>query len=97
MFRCRTFGSWTCYGAFIKIVILKVITNRGIKELEMEMKCLREEFVILKAAIEEAINKGQLLVDDLNDIPKYGMDFSKDFVYTYVNAGLGVVGWVDNF
>lgn len=63
----------------------------------MEMKCLREEFVILKAAIEEAINKGQLLVDDLNDIPKYGMDFSKDFVYTYVNVGLGVVGWVHDF
>jgi len=78
-------------------VIVKVITNRGSKELEMEMKYLREEFVILKAAIEEAINKGQLLVDDLNDIPKYGMDFSKDFVYTYVNAGLGVVGWVDDF
>jgi hypothetical protein len=36
-------------------------------------------------------------VDDLNDIPKYGMDFSKDFVYTYVNVGVGVVGWVDDF
>ena len=78
-------------------MMVKVITNRGSKEWEMEMKCLREEFVILKAAIEEAINKGQLLVDDLNDIHKYGMDFSKDFVYTYVNADLGVVGWVDDF
>ena len=61
------------------------------------MKGLREEFVILKAAIEEAINKGQPFVDDLNDIPKYGMDFSEDFVFTCANAGLGVVGWVDDF
>ena len=36
----------------------------------MEMKYLQEECLILKATIEEAINKGQLLVDDLNDIPK---------------------------
>jgi hypothetical protein len=63
----------------------------------MEMKYLQEECVILKTAIEEAINKGQLLVDDLNDIPKYVMDLSKDFVYTYVNAGSGIVGWVDDF
>jgi len=63
----------------------------------MEMKYLQEECLILKKAIEEAINKSQLLVDDLNDIPKYVMDFSKDFIYSSVNAGSGIVGWVDDF
>ena len=63
----------------------------------MKMKYLQEDCLILEAAIEEAINKGQLLVDDLNDIPKYVMDFSKDFIYTSVNAGSGIVGWVGDF
>ncbi len=63
----------------------------------MEMKYFQEECLILKAAIEEAIKKGQLLVDDLNDVPKYVMDFSKDLIYTFVNAGSGIVGWVDDF
>ena len=65
--------------------------------MEREMKYLREECVILKAAIEEAVSKGRQFMDDLNDIPKYGMDFSKDFVFTHLNTGSGIVGWVDDF
>jgi hypothetical protein len=63
----------------------------------MEMKYFQEDCLILKAAIEEAIKKGQLLVDDLNDVPKYVMDFSKDLIYTSLNAGSRIVGWVDDF
>jgi len=73
------------------------ITSRRNKEMERDMKCLREECVILKAAIEEAVSKGRQFMDDLNDIPRYGMDFSKDFVFTHLNTGSGIVGWVDDF
>ena len=65
--------------------------------MEMETKRLQDEFVILKTAIEEAINKGQKSVDDLNGIHRYGMEFSKDVALTYMNTGSGVVGWVDDF
>ena len=65
--------------------------------MQREMKYLQEECVILKAAIEEAINKGQQFVDGLNDIPRYGIACNKDFVFTYLNAGSGIVGWVDDF
>jgi len=63
----------------------------------METKRLQDEFVILKTAIEEAINKGQKSVDDLNGIHRYGMKFSKDIALTCMNVGSGVVGWVDDF
>jgi hypothetical protein len=65
--------------------------------LEMEVKRLHEEVVTLKAAIEEAINKGQKSLDDLNDIPRSGLVSSKDFALTHMNPGSGVVGWVDDF
>jgi len=54
-------------------LILKGITNRGSKKLEMEAKRLHDEVVTLKTAIEEAINKGQKSMDDLNDIPRSGL------------------------
>ena len=41
--------------------------------MEMEVKRLRDEVVTLKTAIEEAINKGQKSVDDLNDISRSGL------------------------
>jgi len=78
-------------------LILKVITNRGSKELKMEVKSLQGEFVTLKTAIEEAINEGQKSIDDLNDIPTAGLVLNKDFAITSMNAGSGVVGWVDDF
>lgn len=65
--------------------------------MEMETKRLQDEFVLLKTAIEEAINKGQRSVDDLDGIHRYGMEFSKDIALTCMNVGSGVVGWVDDF
>ena len=69
--------------------------------MEMEGKRLHDEVAILKtaieAAIEEAINKGQKSVDDLNGIPKSGRVSNKDFALTHMNIGSGVVGWVDDF
>ena len=63
----------------------------------MEEKRLHDEFVTLKTAIEEAINKGQKSLDDLNDIPRSDLVSNKDFALTYMNAGSGIVGWVDDF
>jgi hypothetical protein len=78
-------------------LILKVITNRGSRKLEMEVKCLYDDVVTLKTAIEEAIIKGQKSLDALNDIPRSGLVSNKDFALTCVNAGSGVVGWLDDF
>ena len=50
-----------------------MITNQGSKKLEMEGKRLHDEVMILKTAIEEAINKGQKSVGDLNGIPRSGL------------------------
>ena len=63
----------------------------------MEVKRLHDEVVTLKTAIEEAINKGQKSVDDLNGIPGSGLVSNKDFALTHMNAGSGVVGSVDDF
>jgi hypothetical protein len=54
-------------------LILKVITNRGSRKLEMEVERLHDEVVTLKTAIEEAIREGQKSMDGLNDIPRSGL------------------------
>jgi len=79
------------------LTLFKVIVNRGSKKLEMEVKCLQDEFVTLKTAIEEAIIKGQKSVAVLSDIPESGLVSNEDFVLTCVNAGSGVVGWLNDF
>jgi len=69
--------------------------------LEIEVKRLHDEVatltVAIKAAIEEAIRNGQKSVDGLNDIPGSDLVSNKEFALTQVNAGSGVVGWVDDF
>jgi len=65
--------------------------------LKMEVKRLHDEVATLKAAIEEAIKKGQKSMGDLDGMPRYGLVSNEDFALTCVNAGSGVVGWVDDF
>jgi len=79
------------------LTLFKEIINRGSKKLEMEVKCLQDEFVTLKTAIEEAIIKGQKSVAVLSDIPESDLVSNEDFALTCVNAGSGVVGWVNDF
>jgi hypothetical protein len=79
------------------LTLVKVIVNRGSKKLEIEVKCLQDEFVTLKTAIEEAIIKGQKSVAVLSDISESDLVSNEDFVLTCVNAGSGVVGWVNDF
>jgi hypothetical protein len=64
--------------------------------LEMEVKRLQDEFATLKAALEEAIIKGQKSVGDLNDIPGSDLVSNGYFALTSMNAGSGVVGWIDD-
>jgi len=78
-------------------LILRVKVNRRSNELEIEAKRLQDEFVTLKKAIEEAIIKGQKSVAGPNDILGYGLVSEEDLVRTSMNAGSGVVGWVDDF
>ena len=73
------------------------ITNRGSKKLEMEVKRLYDEVVTLKTAIEEAIIKGQKSMGDLYDISESVLVTHEDSAFTYMTAGSGVVGWVDDF
>jgi hypothetical protein len=63
----------------------------------MEVKCLYDDVMTLKMAIEEAIIRGQESVAVLGDIPESDMVSNEDFALTSVNAGLGVVGWADDF
>jgi hypothetical protein len=79
------------------LTLFKVIVNRGSKKLEMEVKCLYDDVVTLKTAIEEAIIKGQKSVAVLSDIPESDLVSNEDFALTCVNAGSGVVGWIDDF
>jgi len=65
--------------------------------LEMEVKYLHDDVMTLKTAIEEAIIKGQRSVAVLSDIPESGLVSNEDFAFTCVNAGSGVVGWLDDF
>jgi hypothetical protein len=79
------------------LTLFKVIVNRGSKKVEMEVKCLQDEFVTLKTAIEEAIIKGQKSGAVLSDIPESDLVSNDDFALTCVHAGSGVVGWIDDF
>ena len=72
-------------------------TNLRSKKLEREVERLQDEVVVLKTAIEEAINKGQKSVDGLSDVHWPGPVSNKKSAPTRTNAGSGVVGCVDDF
>jgi hypothetical protein len=65
--------------------------------LEMEVKCLQDEVVTLKTAIEEAINKGQKSVGGLNDVRRSGPVSHKDFALARTNAGSRTVARLADF
>ena len=76
--------------------MVSVIITRGSRKLKTEIKCLEDEVMILKMAIEEAIIKGQKSVAVLSDIPESDVVFDEEFARTRVTAGSGIVGWVDD-
>lgn len=64
--------------------------------LEMEVRCLYDEVIILKMAIEEAIIKGQKSFGRLGDIPEPGVISNEKLDLIDVDEGSGVVGWIDD-
>lgn len=61
------------------------------------MKCLHDDVITLKTAIEEAIIKGQKSKAGLGEISKSDLVSNGDFALTCLNIGSGVVGWLDDF
>jgi hypothetical protein len=73
------------------------MTNLGSTKLEKDGKCLQDQVVTLKTAIEEAINKGQKSMDGLSNVRRSGLVSHKDFALPRTNAGSRVAGWLDDF
>jgi len=64
--------------------------------LQTEAKSLRDDVMTLKAAIEEAIMKGQKSTAGPSDAPSSGLILNEGFPPDYGNASPGIVGWVDD-
>jgi hypothetical protein len=73
-----------------------VIGSEGSNKLETEVKCLYDEVMTLKMAIEEAIIKGQKSFGALSDITESDMTSDEELDTIDVNRGWGVVGWIDD-
>jgi len=80
----------------IKLLIVEVIARKGGSRLETEVKCLYEEVLILKMAIEEAIIKGQKAFGALTDTAKPGMTGDEELELVDVKGGSGLVGWAND-
>ena len=76
---------------------MNVLASKQSKKSETEVKCLYDDVVTLKMAIEEAIIKGQKSLVVLSDVPEFGPVSDEDLAFTCAGAGAGVIGWVDDF
>ena len=63
--------------------------------METDVKCLYDEVLILKTAIEEAIMKGQKAFGALSDSTESGMTADESLGLVDVEGGSRLVGWVD--
>jgi hypothetical protein len=75
---------------------VELIACKGGSRLETEVKCLYDEILTLKVAIEEAIIKGQKAFGALTEATKSGMTADEELDLLDVNRGSGLVGWVDD-
>ena len=73
-----------------------MIASKGDGTLNTEAKCLYDEVLTLKTAIEEAIIKGQKSFGRLSDIAESGMTTDEEPDLIDVGGGSGLVGWVDD-
>jgi len=64
--------------------------------LKREVKCLDDEVLTLKMAIEEAIIKGQRSFGTLSDAAESAMTTDEELALDEVNEGSGLVGWIDD-
>jgi hypothetical protein len=77
--------------------MMNVATSVRDRKPKAEVKCLYDDVMTLKMAIEEAIIRGQKSPDLLGDIPRSDVVIDEDFAMTCADAGAGVAGWVDDF
>jgi len=75
---------------------VEVIASKGGGKLETEVRCLYDEVLTLKMAIEEAIIKGQRSFGALSGITESGMSADEELDLVDANGGSGLVGWVDD-
>lgn len=64
--------------------------------METEVKCLYDEILTLRTAIEDAIIKGQKAFGKLSDSTESGMTAAEELDLIDVSGGSGLVGWVDD-
>ena len=74
---------------------MEVIARKGASRLETDVKCLHDEVLTLKTAIEEAIIKGQKAFGTLSDSTESGMTADEELDLIDASGGSGLVGWVD--
>ena len=74
---------------------MEVIARKGSSRLGTDVKCLYDEVLTLKTAIEEAIIKGQKAFGTLSDSTESGMTADAELDPVDVNGGSRLVGWVD--
>jgi len=91
------FGDRRARELLLSFYTVNVIVTKGSKKLETKVKCLEDEVMTLRTAIEEAIIKGQKSLTVLSDISESDLVTGEDFALTWEDAGPGVVGWVDDF
>jgi hypothetical protein len=65
--------------------------------LEIQVRSLNDDVMTLKAAIEEAIIRGQKSVAGLKDACQAGVVSDEDFARHCAESSPGVVGWLDDF
>jgi hypothetical protein len=75
---------------------VEVIASKGGSRLKREVKCLDDEVLTLKMAIEEAIIKGQKTFGALTDTARSGMTADDELDLIDVNGDSGLVGWIDD-
>ena len=75
---------------------MEVIASKGGSKLETEARCLYDEVLTLKVAIEEAIIRGQKSFGALSDIAESGTTVDEELDLVDANGGSGPVGWVDD-
>jgi len=75
---------------------VEVIASKGGSRLKREVKCLDDEVLTLKVAIEEAIIKGQKTFGALSDTTKSGMTADDEPDVVDANGDSGLVGWIDD-
>ncbi len=74
---------------------MEVIARKGGSRLETDVKCLYDEVLTLKTAIEEAIIRGQKAFGTLSGSPESAMTADEELDLADIQQGPGLVGWVD--